>query len=324
MPHSMLVLALNRPKPAKIILLFERKGGKLTPLDDRSSVGMAKIKTVFKVRSKRIPHRNKRGEFTMMKKILFVSDFDKTLSKGDVGNILSDKLGISAESFDRKIEAVRSRNIVQLGGELAHLITRDPDYIGKVTKDLLYEVGQEIQLKNGVHELMDILAKGVDNCSFSTYILSAAPKECIDKAMGKIFPVDNIYGTTFTFEDGVVQDVERTNAGHAKVATLDMLKQKENVTRYAIIYVGDGSSDVHVMLHVKSYQGYTITVSPAPYMGHICRRSVISDNALSILVPILQDLLKYDQGRVRKFFEDRKHPILEWNRADTEWLDIAL
>ncbi len=259
----------------------------------------------------------------MERKILFVSDFDKTLSKGDVGYILSSKLGIPPEDFERKIEEIKSRNIVQLGGELAHLMTRDPDYVGKVSKELLYSVGREIELKKGVPELMSILAKGIDNCRFSTYIVSAAPKECIEKAVEKIFPLENIYGTTFLFKDDIVQDVERTNAGHAKVATLDMLKQKENVTRYAIIYVGDGSSDVHVMLHVKSYQGYTITVSPAPYMGHICRRSVISDNVLSILVPILQDLLKYDQGRVRKFFEDRKHPILEWNRADTEWLDIA-
>ena len=259
----------------------------------------------------------------MNKKILFASDFDKTLSVGDIGYILSAKLGISTEQFDRKIKEIQSRNIVQLGGELAHLITEDPDYIGKVSKDLLYEVGKEVQLKKGVPELMKILAEGIDHCQFSTYILSAAPKECIEKAVEKIFPVENIYGTTFIYKNGIVQDVERTNAGHAKVSTIDMLKQKENVTRYAIIYVGDGSSDVHVMLHVKSYQGYTITVSPAPYMGHICRRSVLSDNVLSILVPILQDLLKYDEGKVRKFFEDRGHSILEWNRADTEWLDIT-
>jgi len=259
----------------------------------------------------------------MEKRILFVSDFDKTLSKGDVGYILSAKLGISAEKFDHKIAEIQRRNIVQLGGELAHLISRDPDYAGKVSRELLYEVGKEIELKKGVPELMKILSEGIDNCRFSTFIVSAAPKECVEKAVEKIFPVENIYCTTFIYDkDGIVQDVERTNAGHAKVSTLDMLKQKENVTRYAIIYVGDGSSDVHVMLHVRSYQGYTITVSPAPYMGHICRRSVISDNVLSILVPILQDLLKYDEGKVRKFFEDRGHAVLEWNRADTEWLDI--
>ncbi|MBU1084292.1 MAG: HAD-IB family phosphatase, partial [Candidatus Omnitrophica bacterium] len=256
-------------------------------------------------------------------KILFVSDFDKTLSTGDVGYILSSKVGVSAERFDHKIEEIKRRNIVQLGGELAHLIIRDPDYMGKVSRDLLYEVGKEIELKKGVPELMDILSKGIDDHQFSTYILSAAPKECVEKAVEKIFPIDNIYCTNFIYKNNMVHDVERTNAGHAKVSTIDMLKQKENVTRNNIIYVGDGSSDVHVMLHIKSYNGYTITVSPAPYMGHICRRSVISDNVLSLLVPILEDILKYDQEKIRAFFESKGHPILEWNRADTEWLDIA-
>lgn len=259
----------------------------------------------------------------MKKKIIFASDFDKTLSVGDCGYILSAKLGISAERFDKKIEEIKRRNIVQLGGELAHLIVRDPDYIGKVSKDLLYEVGKEVELKKGVPELMKILADGIDDYRFSTYILSAAPKECVEKAVERVLPVDNVYGTTFVYKDGIVQDIERTNAGHAKVATLDMLKEKENVPRDAIIYVGDGSSDIHVMLHVMSYHGFPITVSPSPYMGHICRRSVISDNVLSLLVPILEDLLKYDQEKVRAYFEDRGHPILEWNRADTEWLDIS-
>lgn len=259
----------------------------------------------------------------MRKKILFVSDFDKTLSTGDVGYILSAKLGIPAEQFELKIADIQRRNIVQLGGELAHLISRDPDYAGKVTRELLYEVGKEIELKKGVPELMNILAEGIDEHHFHPYIVSAAPKECVEKAVEHIFPIENIYGTTFIYEDDVVKDVDRTNAGHAKVSTIDMLKLKENVTRDSIVYVGDGSSDIHVMLHIMSYNGYSITVSPAPYMGHICRRSVISDNVLSVLVPILVDMLKYDQEKVRAFFEEKGHAILEWNRADTEWLDIA-
>ncbi len=259
----------------------------------------------------------------MKKTIIFASDFDKTLSVGDVGVILSAKLGISAEQFNKKIEEIKRKNIVQLGGELAHLIVRDPAYAGKVTKDLLYQVGKEVELKKGVTDLMKILAEGIDNYVFKTYIVSAAPKECVEKAVENILSPDNVYGTTFTYKNGVVQDVERTNAGHAKVATLDMLKEKENISRDSIIYVGDGSSDVHVMLHIMSYDGYPITVSPSPYMGHICRRSVISDNVLSLLVPVLEDLLKYDHEKIRAYFEGRGHPILEWNRADTEWLNIA-
>ncbi|MEW6170508.1 MAG: haloacid dehalogenase-like hydrolase, partial [Candidatus Omnitrophota bacterium] len=199
------------------------------------------------------------------------------------------------EVFEKKIEEIQRRNIAQLSGELAHLIIRDSDYAGKVTKDLLCEVGKEVKLKKGVTELMKILAQGIDSYSFSTYIVSAAPRECVEKAMEHILPAENIYGTTFIYKNGIIQDVERTNAGNAKVATLDMLKEKENVPRNDIIYVGDSSSDVHVMLHIMSYNGYAIIVSPSPYMGHICRRSVISDNVLSILVPILEDFLKYDQ-----------------------------
>src|SRR3989338_2750859 len=99
----------------------------------------------------------------MKKKVLFVSDFDKTLSLGDVGYILSAKLGISSQAFEQKIEDIKRRNIVQLGGELAHMIVRDPDYAGKVTKSLLYETGKEVKLKKGVAELMKILAGGFDN-----------------------------------------------------------------------------------------------------------------------------------------------------------------
>ncbi|MDD5440558.1 MAG: HAD-IB family phosphatase [Candidatus Omnitrophica bacterium] len=261
----------------------------------------------------------------MIKKtILFATDFDKTLSVGDIGYILSAKLGVSPEQFDQKIEEIKRRNIVQLGGELAHLIVRDPAYAGKVSKDLLYQVGKEIKLKKGVAELMKILSEGIDNFRFKPYIVSAAPKECVEKAVENMLPIENVYGTTFIYNNyGIAQEIERTNAGHAKVATIDMLKEKENVPRNSIIYVGDGSSDVHVMLHILSYNGYTITVSPSPYMGHICRRSVISENVLSLLVPVLADILKYDQDKIRTYFEGREHPILEWNRTDTEWLEIA-
>ena len=68
------------------------------------------------------------------------------------------------ENRNRVIELckeIKRRNIVQLGGELAHLVIRDPDYIGKVTKDILYEVGREVKLKKNVLELIKILKKGM-------------------------------------------------------------------------------------------------------------------------------------------------------------------
>jgi HAD superfamily phosphoserine phosphatase-like hydrolase len=258
-----------------------------------------------------------------MKKYLFISDFDKTLSIDDCGVVLSSKLGVSQDAFTAKVEAIKRKNITQLGGELAHLIINDPAYKGKVSRELLYQTGGETRLKKNVPDFLKILQEGFDNRVFLVHVLSAAPQEIVEKALEGILPSDHIHGTKFVFDqNGIVVDIERTGAGHAKVATLDMLKERENVPRYRIIYVGDGASDVHVMLHVLSYKGYTISVSLAPYMGHICRRTIVSDNALAVIVPILEDILRYDESQIRKFFEERSHTIQEWNKAKTEWVDL--
>ncbi len=257
------------------------------------------------------------------KKYLFASDFDKTLSFDDGGELLSLKLGIQPEDFKKKIKEITRRNIVQLGGELVHLFLRDKDYIGKVIKDLLIEVGSEIKLKKDVAALFKILTEGVDGFTFCPYVVSAAPKEIAVEALKGILPSERIFGTKLIYDKkGTVVDVERTNAAHAKVATVDTLKEKEKVPHDRIIYVGDGASDIHVMLHILSYRGYPITVSPAPYMGHICRRTVLSDNVLSILIPILEDIVEMSETEVRDFFEEKGHSVKDWSRAKTEWVDL--
>lgn len=259
----------------------------------------------------------------MNKKHLVISDFDKTLSVDDAGVILSAKLNIPMKEFTARVEAIKRKNITQLGGELAYLIINDAAYKGKVSKDMLYQAGRETRLKKNVPDLIKILSEGFDSRAFSFYILSAAPQEIVEKALEGILPVDHIYGTRFVFDqNNIAVDIERTGAGHAKVATLDMLKEREKVPRYRIIYIGDGASDVHVMLHVLSYKGYTISVSLTPYMSHICKRTIVSDNALAVIIPILEDILRYDESQVRKFFEERRHTIQEWNKAKTEWVEL--
>jgi hypothetical protein len=49
--------------------------------------------------------------------------------------------------------------------------------------------------------------------------------------------------------------------------------------------MGDGSSDLFVMLHVNTREGYTIAVSEAKFIGRVAKRTVLSDSALSVLVP---------------------------------------
>ena len=61
-----------------------------------------------------------------------------------------------------------------------------------------------------------------------------------------------------------------------------------------VVYVGDGSSDVHVMLHVNRLDGYTIAVSENKYLAPIARRTILSDDSLSVLVPILEDIVGWE------------------------------
>jgi len=44
----------------------------------------------------------------------------------DAGIILSAKLGISVNEFAERVEAIKKKNITQLGGELAYLVINDP------------------------------------------------------------------------------------------------------------------------------------------------------------------------------------------------------
>ena len=69
------------------------------------------------------------------------------------------------------------------------------------------------------------------------------------------------------------------------------LRAQLPVSHDRVIYVGDGSSDIHVMLHVNRLNGLTIAVSENKYLAQIAKRTVLSDDAVSVLVPILEDIV---------------------------------
>jgi hypothetical protein len=66
-----------------------------------------------------------------------------------------------------------------------------------------------------------------------------------------------------------------------------------------VVYVGDGSSDIHVMLHVNRRDGFTIAVSESKLVAQIAKRTVLSDNALPTLVPILEEIAASDPSSLR-------------------------
>jgi len=87
--------------------------------------------------------------------------------------------------------------------------------------------------------------------------------------------------------------------------------------------VGDGSSDIHVMLHINRRDGFTIAVSENKYLAPIAKRSVISDSALAILVPILEEVVGWDTARIREAFEDKGVLIQQWDKVQTDMLTIV-
>ena len=50
---------------------------------------------------------------------------------------------------------------------------------------------------------------------------------------------------------------------------------------------------------------------------------MISEDALSVLVPVLEEIGGYDAGRIRLLFEEHGFLIQEWDRVRTDWLTIA-
>ena len=255
------------------------------------------------------------------KDYLLVSDFDQTLSFNDSGVVLSELLGIAG--FHERIAGLANIHLVQQGGELAYLLLHDPEY-RRVRRPDLVEVGKRVRLKNNIHLLPELLGT-VDGHKFSFYVVSAAPQEVIQSALEGIVPEDHIFGTRFHYhpETGEIQSIERVPAGYGKVAVLDRLRTALGIGHDHIVYVGDGSSDVHVMLHVNRLDGLTIAVSENRYITQIARRTVLSDDALSVLVPMLEEIGGWEAGRVRAFFESHGFVLREWDKVRTDSILLA-
>src|SRR2546422_1355801 len=75
-------------------------------------------------------------------------------------------------------------------------------------------------------------------------------------------------------------------------------------------------------LHVNRGEGFTIAASEAREIAQIAKRTVISDDALSVLVPILEEIAGFGPSQIRALFEDQGLVIQEWDRVRTDWLTI--
>ena len=258
-----------------------------------------------------------------LRRYLFASDFDKTLTFNDTGYVLSELVGISTGEFERKAKGMAKINLVQQGAELAYLLLHDPEFKAKVRKEHLYEVGKRIRLKENIKLLYQLLEAGIDGHYFDFFVLSAAPGEVIHSALEDIVPKDHIFGTEFLYKpNGEIETIVRATAGYGKVAVLDQLLVQHVTGPDHVIYSGDGSSDIHVMLHINARDGLTIAVSEAPDISQIAKRTVLSTSAMAVLAPILEEVTGWERARIRDFFQANGMLIQEWERVRTDWLTV--
>src|SRR5271165_2639882 len=254
------------------------------------------------------------------KHYLFASDFDQTLTFNDTGYVLSEMLGISVEEFERKAKGMAMLNLVQQGAELSYLLLHDPEFRSRVRRDDLYDVGKRIRLKENIKQVYEILDRKIDGFHFDFYVLSAAPVEVIKSALEGIVPEDHIFGTEFKYTaSGEIETLVRATAGYGKVARLEQLQQDLGIAADHVVYVGDGSSDIHVMLHTNRHDGFTIAVSESKNVTQIAKRTVLSDNALATLVPILEEIVGWQRPKIRQLFESYGFLVQGWESVQTDW-----
>ena len=253
---------------------------------------------------------------------LVASDFDQTLSFNDSGLVLSELLG--ATGFQEKVDGLARSNLVQQGGELAYLIRHDPEFRG-VRREHLIETGRQVRLRHNIPALVEFFTRGLDGCRFSFFVISAAPREVIQSALAGIVDPAHVFGTELEYDEqtGEVRSIRRVPAGYGKVAVLEELEARLGVGPDRTIYIGDGSSDVHVMLHVNNRAGFTIAVSENTQLARIARRTVLSDDAFSVTVPILEDVLGRGVGEIRTLFESNGLTLAQWDKARTDRVTVG-
>jgi 2-hydroxy-3-keto-5-methylthiopentenyl-1-phosphate phosphatase len=257
----------------------------------------------------------------MVKQYLLASDFDQTLSFNDSGVVLSELIGF--HNFHDKVKGLSDIHLVQQGAELAYLILHDPDF-RRVRRDNLIETGKRIRLKHDV----DLFARSLDNISdgfkVSFYVISAAPQEIIQSALEGIVPPNHIFGTRFRWNEatGEVDSIIRATAGWGKITVLEEIRATLGISHDHVIYMGDGSSDLPVMMHVNQHDGLTIAVSEAKFISRIARRTVLSDSAMSVLIPVFEEVLRWDSVKIRRFFTTRGLTLREWDKTRTDMLTI--
>ena len=181
-----------------------------------------------------------------------------------------------------------------------------------------------MRLRKDIPALVEFLERGLEGFRFSFFVISAAPAggdplgARRDRAPGPHLR----HRARIRPASGEVRAVPRVPAGYGKVSVLEELEARLGTEPDRTIYVGDGSSDVHVMLHVNNRDGFTIAVSENKLLARIAKRTVLSDSAFSVVVPILEHIAAWRSAEIRALFESYGLSLKDWERARTDRVTI--
>lgn len=240
---------------------------------------------------------------------LVASSFEETLAVTSCGLALSEHVGIPARVFEDKIAALDAQRLVQPGGELTYLLLHDPEYQALVRRENLMQAGKKVSLKRNVDQLVSLLASPIDISRFDFHVISSAPQELVEVALEGIVPTDHIHGTQLRYHfSGKIESAICVNTGYGKIVVVDRLRRVPPVAPTGVIYLGGSASDLHVMLYVNAGDGLTVAASLESCIAHIARYQVLSDDGLSLLAPILEEIVRWDAEQIRSFLEDQWGP----------------
>jgi phosphoserine phosphatase len=251
---------------------------------------------------------------------LFVADFDQALSFNDAGPVLAGLLGV--DNYAERIRILKAAKLVQAGGELPYLLERDADF-QQVRREQLVEAGRRIRLKHAMPQFMRLIGGGIRGLQAKLRVVSAAPKELVVAALERVVPDDSIIATELEFDaaTGALVGVRNVPGGSGRVAALDSLAASLGVPRDRMVYIGDGAADVDAMTHVNSHYGFTVGVSQLP--EQVAQHTVISDNACSLLIPVLEQVLGWRRPSIRSVLEKSGLRVDAWQKTRMDTVRLA-
>jgi hypothetical protein len=74
---------------------------------------------------------------------------------------------------------------------------------------------------------------------------------------------------------------------------------------------------------VNNHDGFTIAVSENRQLAQIAKSTVLSDNAFSIMVPILDQVLGWETRHIRDLLESYGLSLSGWERERTDRVRIS-